>query len=58
MRAPTRSGSTCTPPPISVTLRIADDGRGGVYTEGAGINGMRERALLVNADADHRVAAG
>ena len=32
-----------------VTLRIADDGRGGVATEGAGINGMRERALLVNA---------
>jgi two-component system sensor histidine kinase UhpB len=32
-----------------LTLRIADDGRGGVVTEGAGINGMRERALLVNA---------
>ncbi|MFG1933213.1 sensor histidine kinase [Mycobacterium sp. NPDC048908] len=31
-------------------LRIADDGRGGVDTEGAGINGMRERALLVNAE--------
>ena len=30
-------------------LRIADDGRGGVDTEGAGINGMRERALLVSA---------
>ena len=30
-------------------LRIADDGRGGVDTEGAGINGMRERALLVHA---------
>ena len=30
-------------------LRIADDGRGGVVTEGAGITGMRERALLVNA---------
>ena len=30
-------------------LRIADDGRGGVNTEGAGINGMRERALLVSA---------
>ena len=32
-----------------LTLRIADDGRGGVVVEGAGINGMRERALLVNA---------
>jgi two-component system sensor histidine kinase UhpB len=32
-----------------LALRIADDGRGGVVTEGAGINGMRERALLVNA---------
>jgi two-component system sensor histidine kinase UhpB len=32
-----------------LTLRIADDGRGGVVTEGAGINGMRERAPLVNA---------
>ena len=32
-----------------LTLRIADDGRGGAVAEGAGINGMRERALLVNA---------
>lgn len=32
-----------------LTLRVADDGRGGVLDEGAGINGMRERALLVNA---------
>jgi two-component system, NarL family, sensor histidine kinase UhpB len=30
-------------------LRIADDGRGGVDIDGAGINGMRERALLVSA---------
>ena len=30
-------------------LRIADDGMGGVAVEGAGINGMRERALLVGA---------
>lgn len=29
-------------------LRIADNGRGGVVSEGAGISGMRERALLVN----------
>ena len=35
-----------------LTLRIADDGRGGVDREGAGINGMRERALLVNARLD------
>lgn len=33
-----------------LTLRIADDGRGGAGEEGAGINGMRERALLVDAD--------
>lgn len=33
-----------------LTLRIADDGCGGVDREGAGINGMRERALLVNAE--------
>jgi two-component system sensor histidine kinase UhpB len=33
-----------------LTLRIADDGRGGVVTDGAGINGMRERALLVTAE--------
>jgi two-component system, NarL family, sensor histidine kinase UhpB len=32
-----------------LTLRIADDGVGGVVPSGAGINGMRERALLVDA---------
>ncbi|WP_016881255.1 MULTISPECIES: histidine kinase [unclassified Rhodococcus (in: high G+C Gram-positive bacteria)] len=32
-----------------LTLRIADDGKGGVLTAGAGITGMRERALLVDA---------
>lgn len=32
-----------------LTLRIADDGRGGMDVEGAGITGMRERALLVHA---------
>jgi two-component system, NarL family, sensor histidine kinase UhpB len=32
-----------------LTLRIADDGKGGIAVEGAGINGMRERTLLVNA---------
>lgn len=32
-----------------VLLRVADDGRGEVREEGAGIRGMRERALLVGA---------
>ena len=40
-----RSGSTCTPTSDRLTLRIADDGKGGVAVEGAGINGMRERAF-------------
>lgn len=31
------------------TLRIVDNGRGGVTTTGAGIRGMRERALLIGA---------
>jgi two-component system, NarL family, sensor histidine kinase UhpB len=31
-----------------LTLRIADNGRGGVVFDGAGISGMCERALLVN----------
>lgn len=35
--------------PDQVLLRIADDGRGGYTSEGAGITGMRERALLVGA---------
>ncbi|WP_214103612.1 HAMP domain-containing sensor histidine kinase [Acrocarpospora catenulata] len=30
-------------------LRIADDGRGGAVSTGAGIRGMRERALLIGA---------
>ena len=33
----------------AVTLRITDNGRGGVRREGAGIRGMRERALLIGA---------
>lgn len=33
----------------TLTLRVADDGRGGVLQEGAGIRGMRERALLIGA---------
>lgn len=32
-----------------LTLLITDDGRGGVAQEGAGIRGMRERALLIGA---------
>ncbi|MDA0638557.1 sensor histidine kinase [Nonomuraea sp. MCN248] len=35
--------------PGGVVLRIADDGRGGRITEGAGVRGMRERALLIGA---------
>lgn len=31
-----------------LTLRIADNGRGGMSVEGAGMTGMRERALLVH----------
>jgi two-component system, NarL family, sensor histidine kinase UhpB len=31
-----------------LALRIADNGKGGAIEEGAGVNGMRERALLVN----------
>jgi two-component system sensor histidine kinase UhpB len=33
-----------------LSLRVADDGIGGVITDGAGMKGMRERALLVDAD--------
>ncbi|MGV0624736.1 HAMP domain-containing sensor histidine kinase [Mycolicibacter minnesotensis] len=33
----------------ALTLRIADDGKGGMSSEGAGTTGMRERALLVHA---------
>lgn len=33
----------------ALVLRVTDDGRGGVAEDGAGIRGMRERALLVNA---------
>ena len=36
--------------PESLTLQVRDDGRGGVHREGAGIRGMRERALLIDAD--------
>ncbi|MDN5913900.1 MAG: histidine kinase [Pseudonocardia sp.] len=33
----------------ALILQVSDDGRGGVHTEGAGIRGMRERALLIGA---------
>jgi two-component system sensor histidine kinase UhpB len=33
-----------------LSLRVADDGIGGVVADGAGIKGMRERALLIDAD--------
>ncbi|KAA0024819.1 HAMP domain-containing sensor histidine kinase [Antrihabitans cavernicola] len=36
--------------PTALTLRVVDDGIGGVRHDGAGIRGMRERALLVDAE--------
>ncbi|WP_188197539.1 HAMP domain-containing sensor histidine kinase [Nonomuraea sp. SYSU D8015] len=36
--------------PDTVMLRIADDGCGGPIRDGAGIGGMRERAMLIGAD--------
>ncbi|MEV0842544.1 histidine kinase [Actinocatenispora sera] len=44
-----RAELTCTAVPGSVTLRVADDGRGGEHVAGAGIRGMRERARLIGA---------
>jgi two-component system sensor histidine kinase UhpB len=39
--------------PTAVELHVADDGRGvGAVREGAGIRGMRERALLIGAALD------
>ncbi|GAA4515922.1 HAMP domain-containing sensor histidine kinase [Nonomuraea ferruginea] len=35
--------------PDGVVLKIADNGRGGPMTEGTGVRGMRERALLIGA---------
>jgi two-component system sensor histidine kinase UhpB len=35
--------------PDGVVLTIADNGKGGPITEGAGVRGMRERALLIGA---------
>jgi two-component system sensor histidine kinase UhpB len=43
----------------SVVLRIQDDGRGiGLAHEGAGIRGMRERALLIGATLEIGAAPG
>ncbi|WP_436994199.1 HAMP domain-containing sensor histidine kinase [Streptomyces sp. enrichment culture] len=45
--------------PAAVELLVRDDGRGIRHaSEGAGIRGMRERALLVNASLDLRPASG
>lgn len=44
---------TLSPADGTVVLAVADDGRGtGVAREGAGIRGMRERALLIGATLD------
>ncbi|MFU0243346.1 sensor histidine kinase, partial [Streptomyces scabiei] len=43
----------------AVTLTVADDGRGiEAAHEGAGIRGMRERALLIGADIHFQPAPG
>ncbi|MFJ2029927.1 histidine kinase [Streptosporangium sp. NPDC087985] len=42
----------------AVTLRITDNGRGDVRREGAGIRGMRERALLIGAQLTVAAAPG
>lgn len=44
----------------AVILRVSDNGRGGVAMDGAGIRGMRERALLIDAalTIDSPVAGG
>lgn len=45
--------------PAGVDLQVRDDGHGiGAAAEGAGIRGMRERALLVGADLDVGPAPG
>ncbi|SDE79021.1 sensor histidine kinase [Pseudonocardia oroxyli] len=36
--------------PRALILTVLDDGRGGPHVEGAGIRGMRERALLVDGE--------
>jgi two-component system, NarL family, sensor histidine kinase UhpB len=41
-----------------VTLRVADDGSGPSGTEGSGIHGMRERAMLIGAQLTIGPAAG
>jgi two-component system sensor histidine kinase UhpB len=44
--------------PTALRLTVRDDGRGGDHVEGAGIRGMRERALLVDGDLRITGAAG
>jgi two-component system sensor histidine kinase UhpB len=45
--------------PETVSLKVEDDGRGlGLAHEGAGIRGMRERALLIGASLDVNSAPG
>ena len=46
----TRVDFALTSSTAGLTLRILDDGRGGDLREGAGIRGMRERALLIGAN--------
>ena len=45
----TRVDVVLTSSTAGLTLRILDDGQGGHFREGAGIRGMRERALLIGA---------
>jgi two-component system sensor histidine kinase UhpB len=46
----TRVDFALTSSAMGLTLRILDDGQGGDLREGAGIRGMRERALLIGAE--------
>ncbi|WP_458112202.1 sensor histidine kinase [Arthrobacter sp. R1-13] len=46
----TRVDFALTSTATGLTLTIADDGQGGDFREGAGIRGMRERALLIGAE--------
>jgi two-component system sensor histidine kinase UhpB len=54
----TRVEFTLTSSANGLTLRILDDGRGGDLREGAGIRGMRERALLIGAALTITARAG
>ncbi|MBG0813414.1 HAMP domain-containing sensor histidine kinase [Planomonospora sp. ID82291] len=54
----TRAELSLTAEEGAVVLRITDDGRGGELREGAGIRGMRERALLIGARLTFAPAPG